>query len=76
MYTRVRPVVEFINQLFLAFLSLSLRAVLSRAAIIAIVILFYFLGVEPRITDVNTQRQILESAGLMNGTATLTAHSL
>lgn len=53
------------NQFFLAFLSLSLRAVLSRVAIVAFVILFYFLGLEPRGTDVQTQRRILESAGLV-----------
>lgn len=64
----MRPVIELINQFFLAFLSLSFRAVLSRVAIVVFVILFYFLGIEPRITDVHTQRQILESAGLVNST--------
>jgi hypothetical protein len=63
----MRPIIELINQFFLAFLSLSFRAVLSRAAIVALVILFYFFGVEPRITDIHTQRQILESAGLVDG---------
>lgn len=67
------PILELINQFFLAFLSLSLRAVLSRVAIIAFVIIFYFLGLEPRGTDVETQRLILESAGLLRN-STLVIH--
>lgn len=75
MYSRVRPIFEIINQFLLTFLSLSLRAVLSRAAIIAFVILFYFLGVEPRVTDVQTQQRILESAGLVKN-ATLSGQGV
>jgi hypothetical protein len=65
----VRPAFELINQFFLTFLSLSLQAVLSRVAIIAFVLIFYFLGIETRGTDLGSQRRILESAGrLSNGT--------
>ena len=64
----MRPAFELINQFFLTFLSLSLslQAVLSRVAIIAFVLIFYFLGIDTRETDLGSQRRILESAGRLS----------
>jgi hypothetical protein len=71
LYERLGPIIELINQFLISFLSLSLRAVLSRIAIILFVLIFYFLGMEPRGADIASQRRILEAAGLLNnGTIT------
>lgn len=57
---------DLINQFLVSFLSLSMRAVLSRIFILAFVLIFYFLGMVPRGSEIETQRRILESAGIIN----------
>ncbi|TVY65768.1 Glucan endo-1,3-beta-glucosidase [Lachnellula suecica] len=61
---RLRPVIDLINQFLVSFLSLSLRAILSRVFLVAFFLLFYFLGILPREGEVSgeSHRRILEAA--------------
>jgi hypothetical protein len=52
-----------------------MRAVLSRVFIIVFVLLFYLFGIAPYGTELETQRRILESAGLMRGNGTIAFQS-
>jgi hypothetical protein len=60
-----------INQVLVSFLSLSMRAILSRVFIIVFVLLFYVFDIAPRGAEMVTQRRILESAGLVGGNGTI-----
>jgi hypothetical protein len=72
---RLQPVLELISQFLVSFLSLSLRAVLSRVFIVVFFFFFYFLGLLPHGQNGETQRRVLESvvvaAGSANGTVVL-----
>ncbi|TVY47486.1 Glucan endo-1,3-beta-glucosidase [Lachnellula occidentalis] len=70
---RLRPLLDVINQFLVSFLSLSLRAVLSRLFLVAFFFVFYFLGLLPHEVKGQSQRRILEAAvaasnGNVNGT--------
>ena len=60
-----------INQVLVSFLSLSMRAILSRVFIIVFVLLFYLFDIAPRGAEMEAQRRILESAGLVGGNGTI-----
>jgi preprotein translocase subunit YajC len=59
-----------IAQLIFSLLSLSIRTIVSRVFIVVFFFLFYFLGLLPRVSNGETQRQVLESlaVGSANGT--------
>ena len=68
LYTNhVLPIFSLLNQVLVSFLSLSMRAILSRIFIIAFVLFFYLFDIAPRGAELETQRRILESAGLISG---------
>lgn len=48
-----------------------MRAILSRVFIIIFVLLFYLFDIAPRGAELETQRRILESAGLVGGNGTI-----
>ncbi|TVY91244.1 Glucan endo-1,3-beta-glucosidase [Lachnellula willkommii] len=69
---RLRPLLNFINQFLVSFLSLSLRAVLSRIFLVAFFFVFYFLGILPHEAKGQSQRRILEAAvAASNGNGTI-----
>ncbi|KAG0645655.1 hypothetical protein D0Z07_8556 [Hyphodiscus hymeniophilus] len=76
LYTNhVLPIFSLLSQVIASFLSLSMRAVLSRIFIIVFVLLFYLFDIAPQGAELETQRRILESAGLMRGNGTMAFQS-
>ena len=69
--SRLRPLIDLINQFLISFLSLSMRAILSRVFILVFFLLFYFFDLMPRGAEVETQKRILESLVLASGNATV-----
>jgi hypothetical protein len=65
--TRLAPFIAVLNQILVSLLSLSMRAIISRLFIVIFVLLFYFFDIAPRGTELESQRRILENAGLMGG---------
>ncbi|TAQ88441.1 hypothetical protein B7494_g3235 [Chlorociboria aeruginascens] len=66
---RLRPIIEVINTFFISFLSLSLRAILSRVCLIVFMLLFYFFGMLLHGSGTEeTRKRMMESVAMMNGT--------
>lgn len=67
---RLRPLMDVISRFLISFLSLSMRAILSRVFIV-VFLLFYFFDLMTRGVEDETQRRILESMGVTLGNGTV-----